>query len=256
MPRAPRSWTANSSSGLQDIAIAGCVPQAVTESIHDRQRRLVVPREAVPPQHAVRADDAHGARRVALHERRRRTTRRAPRGRARSRPGGRTPTHSSSPSSRRTSQLDSPSANRRAPFSGIASTGRRVTRELRPGLPLRPAGSSARRSPRRSGPAARGRAAAGRSRARRARASPHSSSGRARKPASASSSRATGAVASSFTRWPSFRARPVARKAGRSASVDVSTPYIAIHVVRASGWQTARSVRVDDAACRPRPPAR
>ena len=48
--------------------------------------------------------------------------------RSRSEPAGRSNTaHSSSPSIRRISQLASPSANSRDPFSGIASIGRRVT---------------------------------------------------------------------------------------------------------------------------------
>ena len=48
--------------------------------------------------------------------------------RSRSEPAGRSNTaHSSSPSTRRISQLDSPSANSREPLSGIASIGRRVT---------------------------------------------------------------------------------------------------------------------------------
>ena len=34
------------------------------------------------------------------------------------------------------------------------------------------------------------------------------------------------------------------RNARLASSFDVSTPYMAIHVVRANGWHTARSVRV------------
>ena len=67
MPRAPRSWTANSSS----VSSTSRSPWAAraTASIHVADRRLVVPRQAVPPQHAEVADDAHRPVRVALHDR-------------------------------------------------------------------------------------------------------------------------------------------------------------------------------------------
>ena len=134
MPRAPRSWTANSSR-ISRTSLSPWTAHADTASIHVAVGGScchVSPSQRSTPNVA---DDPHRPVRVALHDASPPSPRRARRGRARSRPVGRTRPTRRRRRSRRISQLDRPSANRRAPVSGIASTGRRVTVELGADLP-------------------------------------------------------------------------------------------------------------------------
>ena len=137
MPRAPRSWTANSSSS-RSTSTPPYVPHAVTASIHDEiggsWNHVRPSHRSTPCSPTMRTDPLGWRCTIVAPIASASTTR------SRSEPAGRSNTaHSSSPLKRRISQLARPSANRRERFSGIASIGRRVTSSPDPDSQLRPA---------------------------------------------------------------------------------------------------------------------
>ena len=90
IPLDPRSWTANSNSASSTSGSPWSA-LAVTALIQRAHRRLVMPAEALPAQHAEASDHPDRLRSGAVARSWRRARRPARRGRARSRPGGRTP---------------------------------------------------------------------------------------------------------------------------------------------------------------------
>ena len=125
MPRAPRSCTANSSS-VSSTSRAGCSAIAATSSIHSDTGGSSChrsPSHRSTPNGPITRTVPFGWRWTTVAPIASESTTRS-----RSDPAGRSNTaHSSAPSAVRISQLEMPSANRRAPFSGIDSTGRSVT---------------------------------------------------------------------------------------------------------------------------------
>ena len=147
MPRAPRSWMANASRFFSTTSSPSNAAAAVTDEIQSASGGSW--RHATPSQRSTpnRPTDAHRTVRVALHDRARRTPRRSTTRSRSEPPAGRSNTaHSSPPSARRISQLDRPSANRRAPAIGVAPIGSPADVELGARRPTSPDRWSVRRS--------------------------------------------------------------------------------------------------------------
>ena len=239
MPRAPRSWTANSSIA-SSTSPSPCRPHAVRASIHDRtgaSRRHVRPSHRRTPWLSTMRTCPFGWRWTSVAP-----VDSASTTRSRSEPAGRSNTaHSSSPLTRRTIQLDKPSANSRAPDRGNASTASARDGERGARLPL-----LHRRRRFDDRPDARDAPLVDAWPQRVVELGEHDRVdlvvqieleadllqlvAQPPQPCARSSHR-------------SFRSMR-SRKERRSSSVDVSTPYMAIQAVRASGWHTERSVRV------------